>query len=100
MFVAAMLAATGGFFVWQAAQLDLGNIDLPALDSFPVPWTIIVVLSASSASAIGDHPRRGSRARTTRRRGRDHGVAGRAARLRVARCLLTLGLFARNIGSC
>jgi putative tricarboxylic transport membrane protein len=47
MFVAAMLAATGGFFVWQAAQLDLGNIDLPGPGFFPLCLgTIIVVLSA------------------------------------------------------
>jgi putative tricarboxylic transport membrane protein len=45
--VAAMLAATGGFFVWQAWQLDLGNVDLPGPGFFPLCLgVIIVILSA------------------------------------------------------
>jgi len=42
-----MLAATGGFFVWQASQLDLGNVDLPGPGFFPLCLgAIIVVFSA------------------------------------------------------
>ena len=45
--VAAMLATTGAFFIWQASLLDLGNVDLPGPGFFPLCLgAIIVILSA------------------------------------------------------
>src|SRR5258708_17793659 len=44
VFVAAMLAVVGAFFVWQSWQLDLGNADLPGPGFFPLVLGAVLVI--------------------------------------------------------
>jgi hypothetical protein len=44
MLVAATLAVVGAIFAWQAAQLDVGNIDLPGPGFFPLALGVLLVI--------------------------------------------------------
>jgi hypothetical protein len=44
MLVAATLAVAGAIFAWQAAQLDVGNIDLPGPGFFPLALGVLLVI--------------------------------------------------------
>jgi hypothetical protein len=43
-FVAALIAAAGALLIWQAARLDLGNVDLPGPGFFPLLLGAVLVI--------------------------------------------------------
>jgi hypothetical protein len=48
MLVAATLAVVGAIFAWQAAQLDVGNIDLPGPGFFPLALGVLLVIFSAA----------------------------------------------------
>jgi hypothetical protein len=48
MAVAAVLGAAGAIFAWQAALLDVGNVDLPGPGFFPLALGVLLVIFSAA----------------------------------------------------